>query len=70
MHNDFRLDNLLFAAGEGPAPVTVVDWQTIGIGHGPVDVAYFVGAGVWPAPSADDERALVARYVARLAERA
>lgn len=68
-HNDFRLDNLLFATGAGPEPVTVVDWQTIGIGHGPVDIAYFVGAGVWPAPTVDEERVLVDRYGARLAER-
>lgn len=69
VHNDFRLDNLLFATGEGPPPVTVVDWQTIGIGHGPVDLAYFVGAGVWPPPEVDDERALVARYADGLAAR-
>lgn len=69
VHNDFRLDNLLFATGDGPPPVTVVDWQTVGIGHGPVDIAYFVGAGVWPPCSAADERSLVDRYADRLAER-
>lgn len=69
VHNDFRLDNLLFATGDGPAAVTVVDWQTLGVGYGPVDLAYFVGAGVQPAPTVDDERDLVDHYCRRLAER-
>lgn len=67
VHNDFRLDNLLFATEPEGSPVTVVDWQTLGVGHGPVDIAYFVGAGVWPAPAVDTERALVRHYADRLA---
>ena len=46
----------------------MVDWQTVGIGYGPVDVAYFVGAGlVLPAESDSTlDAALVARYGDRL----
>ena len=68
VHNDFRLDNLLFATGPGAPPVTVVDWQTLGVGFGPVDIAYFIGAGLQPEPSPRQERTLVDRYCARLNE--
>lgn len=64
VHNDFRLDNVMF----GRAGVSVVDWQTLAIGFGPVDIAYFVGAGVVPAPNDAEERSLVGRYGRRLAE--
>jgi aminoglycoside phosphotransferase (APT) family kinase protein len=59
-HGDFRLDNLLFQAGER-RPV-VVDWQTLSWGGGSYDVAYFIGGCL----SADDRRAhetdLLAHY--------
>ena len=68
VHNDFRLDNVMFGKSETLSDtVSIVDWQTLGIGCGPVDVAYFVGAGVVPAPGVDDELALFRRYAARLA---
>lgn len=74
VHNDFRLDNLLIGEGDhggGAGALTVVDWQTMGIGFGPTDVAYFVGTGVEPATveaagGAGAERALVERYGAAL----
>ena len=34
IHNDFRLDNLLFGTVAGGPPVAVVDWQTVGVGSG------------------------------------
>jgi hypothetical protein len=46
--------------------VTVVDWQTIGVGIGPLDVAYFCGAGLLPELRVEHERALAARYAAGL----
>jgi hypothetical protein len=61
-HGDYRLDNLLFGAAPGVPPVTVVDWQTVTVGIGPGDVAYFLGAGLLPAVRAEHERALVERY--------
>lgn len=57
-HGDFRLDNMLF----GPAGLTVVDWQTVRLGCGVADVAYFLGAGLDPAARREHEHALVARY--------
>jgi len=62
VHTDFRADNLLF----GGERVVVVDWQTVGLGSGPSDLAYLLGASL----TIDDRRAaestLVDRYVARL----
>lgn len=65
-HGDYRLDNVLFGDGVRSPPVTVVDWQTIAVGLGPVDVAYFCGAGLLPEVRTEHERALVLRYAAGL----
>jgi hypothetical protein len=61
-HGDYRLDNLLFGDGVTSPVVTVVDWQTTGVGAGPVDVAYFCGAGLLPGARAEHEHRLVRRY--------
>ncbi len=66
VHGDYRLDNMLFATGPGPAPLTVVDWQTAAIGHGPADLAYFLGAGLLLEKRRTAEAALVNRYEAGL----
>ena len=59
-HGDFRLDNLLFQAGN-PRPV-VVDWQTTAWAGASLDVAYFIGGCL----STEDRRAhepdLLAHY--------
>jgi hypothetical protein len=61
VHNDFRLDNMLFGPPGDGRPVTVVDWQTVRRGLGPQDVAYFLGN----AFEADVRRACEERLVAR-----
>jgi hypothetical protein len=61
-HGDYRLDNMLFATQAGGRPLTVVDWQTVRLGCGTADVAYFLGAGLDPATRRDHERELVVRY--------
>jgi hypothetical protein len=66
VHGDYRLDNMLFGTPPRSAPLTVVDWQTVSLGIGPADVAYFCGAGLLPGDRARHERALVARYAAGL----
>lgn len=62
VHADYRLDNLLF----DPAPATslagVVDWQTCVTGVGPMDVAYFIGAGLLEDDRRAHEDALVRSY--------
>ncbi|MDJ0767767.1 MAG: phosphotransferase [Ilumatobacter sp.] len=69
-HGDYRLDNMLFGGGDGghggDSRVTIVDWQTVTVGTGPADVAYFCGAGLLPDQRAAAERDLVGRYAAGL----
>jgi hypothetical protein len=60
LHGDYRLDNLLFfpdAAG-----VTVVDWQTLGVGLPARDLAYFTATSLKPDLRAAIEHALVDEY--------
>jgi hypothetical protein len=62
VHGDFRADNLLF----GGERVVVVDWQTVGLGAGPSDLAYLLGASLTPDVRRTEESRLVDRYVAAL----
>jgi hypothetical protein len=63
VHGDLRLDNVLFDQTEGSArPVVVVDWQTVAIGIGTDDLAYFLGASLDPDLRASVEEAMVRRY--------
>jgi hypothetical protein len=58
LHGDYRLDNLLFD-GER---VSVVDWQTLGVGLAGRDLAYFTGTSLEPALRAEAEKDLVGEY--------
>ena len=64
VHADFRIDNLFFDGDE----VIALDWQSIALGEGLYDVAYFLGGSIPTERRRDTERALVARYGARLRE--
>jgi hypothetical protein len=69
IHGDFRLDNMLFDPTGGRAPVTVVDWQTVHVGAGPQDIAYFIGnAFADPDDCGAHREHLVRRYHDRLVE--
>ena len=59
IHYDYRLDNMLFG---GRRPLVVVDWQTVQLGMGPQDVAYFLGNAFEPEVRRSCERSLVERY--------
>jgi hypothetical protein len=62
-HNDYRLDNLLFGRDDtGGVSTAVVDWQTVGLGPGVGDVAYFIGAGLLVEDRRAVERELLERY--------
>jgi hypothetical protein len=61
-HGDFRLDNTLLGEAGGRPTVTVVDWQTVGLGCGTLDVAYFIGAGLLPDVRRKHERDLLKRF--------
>jgi len=58
LHGDYRLDNLLFHGDD----VTVVDWQTLGVGLAGRDLAYFTGTSLEPDLRAAGEEELVADY--------
>ena len=60
MHGDYRLDNLLFDPER--TRVTVVDWQTVGLGLPTRDLAYFTATSLLPDDRAGMERDLVERY--------
>jgi hypothetical protein len=63
VHNDFRLDNLLFAPqGSGLPAVTTVDWQSLSTGLPLRDVAYLIGTGLDQETRRKHERALVSTY--------
>jgi aminoglycoside/choline kinase family phosphotransferase len=65
-HNDYRVDNLLFADAPGADPVVVVDWQTCVYGPGISDLAYFIGGSLETEQRRMHERELVRDYHERM----
>ncbi len=61
-HGDFRPDNMLFNLADPAEPVVIVDWQTVGVGTGVGDVAYYVGTAFDAAARRALEPELFARY--------
>jgi aminoglycoside phosphotransferase (APT) family kinase protein len=66
LHNDYRPDNMLFAAQDGAIPLAVVDWQTVSLGSSLTDVAFLVGTGMTTEDRREHERSLVREYHDRL----
>lgn len=62
LHGDYRLENMLFGDGPGAPPLTTVDWQTVAVGAGPSDAAYFLGAGLHTEARRTHERELLEIY--------
>lgn len=62
VHGDHRLDNLLFSPHDPARPVTVVDWQTLGVRNPVADISYLVGTSVEPDVRRSVERDVVAAY--------
>lgn len=60
MHGDYRLDNMLFDPDR--TRITVVDWQTVGIGLPGRDLAYFTATSLDPEVRSQIEKDLVATY--------
>jgi hypothetical protein len=67
VHGDFRPDNFLIGQTADAVPFAVVDWQTLSLGLGVSDVAYFIGGAFEPARRRDVERDLLERYRVALA---
>jgi Phosphotransferase enzyme family len=64
MHGDYRLDNLLF--DPETTRVTVVDWQTMGVGLPARDLSYFTATSLRPELRAAIEEQLVDDYLQSL----
>ena len=60
MHGDYRLDNMLFDPDR--TRVTVVDWQTLGVGLPARDLAYFTATSLAPEVRPQIEEDLVGSY--------
>ncbi len=61
-HGDFRPDNMLFDLEDAQKPIVIVDWQTVGVGTGASDLAYFTGTALDPAVRKETEADLFAHY--------
>ena len=68
-HGDFRLDNILFDVQGGSRPMATLDWQTVGVGPGLTDVAYFLSAGLDPEVRRANEQDLIRLYLGELQRR-
>jgi hypothetical protein len=60
LHGDYRLDNLLFDPGQ--SWVSVVDWQTLGVGLPARDLAYFTATSLNSQLRSEIESDLVDEY--------
>ena len=67
VHGDYRLDNMLFDILRGAEPLGVLDWQTLQVGSGLTDLAYFLGAGVGTSLAALEEDLVDAYFAAMTA---
>jgi hypothetical protein len=63
LHNDFRIDNLLFpSAPDAMRPVLAVDWGTISTGLPGRDLGYLISTSLEPDLRRAHERGIVASY--------
>ena len=60
MHGDYRLDNMLFDPDR--SRITVVDWQTLGVGLPARDLAYFTATSLLPETRSAIDEELVEPY--------
>lgn len=60
VHGDLRCDNLLFG---GNNQVTIVDWQTAGVGNPALDIAYYLGTSLPTDLRRQHEEALLEHYL-------
>lgn len=61
-HNDFRPDNMLFLPEDAKQPIVIVDWQTVGVGCGAYDIAYYLGTAFDAVDRRNHETKLFALY--------
>ena len=69
VHGDYRLDNMLFDFGAQAQPLAVLDWQTVAVGSGLIDVGYFLGCGIGSDLRRLHEAELLDLYCAEMTRR-
>lgn len=69
LHQDYRVENMLFGDPAAGDDVVIIDWQGLGRGPGAYDVAYILGGSMPIELRREHERDLVGIYHARLVER-
>ena len=62
VHSDYKLDNLVFGARQGNAPLVVLDWQLMRRGRGVFDVAFFLSQNLEPRERRSVEMDLLTAY--------
>jgi aminoglycoside phosphotransferase (APT) family kinase protein len=67
IHHDLQADNLLLGDGHELPPVTIIDWQMVVRGRGPVDLAYLLSGSMDPDERRLSEHHLMDRYASCLA---
>ena len=65
-HGDFRPDNMLFDLDDPAKPTVIVDWQTVGVGAGSSDIAYYLGTALDPIFRKAEEASLLVLYKDKL----
>lgn len=62
VHNDFRLDNMLFGEPGAARELTIIDWATLRWGSVCSDLAYFLGGNLSPEDRRTHEKELVRHF--------
>lgn len=68
VHADYKLENLVFRARGGEAPLVVLDWQLLRRGRGVFDVAFFLSQSLTPDDRRSVEMELLVAYHRTLLE--
>jgi aminoglycoside/choline kinase family phosphotransferase len=66
LHGDFRSDNVFYDLPD--SPLAIIDWQIVGRGYGPFDVAYHLTQSVTPEVRRAIERRALEGYLRVLQE--
>jgi hypothetical protein len=68
IHHDYHLGNLIFVETNGTTKALVLDWQDMSVGHGPTDVALFLGTSFSIADRRSHEQDLLKLYYETLCD--
>jgi len=68
LHGDYRLDNMCLSGNGSDVKMTLFDWQTMILGRGPFDLAYFITGNLPTEEALKVESQLVRVYHSTLLE--